>query len=223
MPLIPQPPFDDRSLAAAIARALETRIISGALGPGVRLRQDAVAAEFRASHVPVREAFRRLEAIGLAVAEPRRGVRVAPLTPADVLEVAAMRATLEPLALRHALPRLTKADFTAIRTAIEEGARGTEIADLEEANRRFHAALLTPCAMPRLLAAIAGLHRMGARHLHATWRGLNWKPRSDAEHGAILAAVEAADAEEACYLLSAHVAAAGEALAAALSTDPTDP
>lgn len=222
MPVAPQPPSDDRSLAAAIARALEARIVSGALAPGVRLRQDAVAAEFRASHVPVREAFRRLEAAGLAVAEPRRGVRVAPLAPADVLEVAAMRAALEALALRHALPRLTRADLAAARTATEEGAQGREIAAWEEANRRFHAALLAPCAMPRLLAAIADLHRMGARHLHATWRDLHWQPRSDAEHRAILAAVEAGDVEKACDLLSAHVADAGEALAAALTAHPTD-
>lgn len=77
--------------------------------------------------------------------------------------------------------------------------------------------------MPRLLAAIADLHRMGARHLHATWRDLHWQPRSDAEHRAIVAAVEAGDAEEACALLSAHVAAAGEGLAATLSTHSTHP
>ena len=92
----------------------------------------------------------------------------------------------------------------------------------EEANRRFHATLLAPCAMPRLLAAIADLHRMGARHLHATWREFHWQPQSDAEHRAILEAVETGNAEEACNLLSAHVTAAGEALAAALSTHPID-
>lgn len=222
MPVTPQPPSDDHSIAAAIARALEMRIISGALAPGARLRQDAVAAEFRASHVPVREAFRRLEAVGLAVAEPRRGVRVAPLAPADVLEVAAMRAALEALALRHALPRLASADLASIHTAMEESARGTEIEAWEEANRRFHATLLAPCAMPRLLAAIADLHRMGARHLHATWRDLHWQPRSDAEHRAIFKAVKTGKAEEACGLLSAHIVAAGKALAAAISTHSID-
>ena len=62
--------------AAQIARALADRIISGTLEPGARLRQDHVAEEFGASHVPVREAFRLLEAQGLAKNEPRRGVRV---------------------------------------------------------------------------------------------------------------------------------------------------
>ncbi|MEZ0003460.1 DNA-binding transcriptional MocR family regulator [Sinorhizobium fredii] len=89
----------DDTLASRISRALAERIISGALSPGERLRQDHVAEEFGASHVPVREAFRRLEAQGLAVSEPRRGVRVASFDLKEVREVAEMRAALEVLAL----------------------------------------------------------------------------------------------------------------------------
>ena len=70
---------DDGTLAGRIARTLADRIVAGTIAPGTRLRQDHVAAEFRASHVPVREAFRRLEAQGLVDNEPRRGARVPPL------------------------------------------------------------------------------------------------------------------------------------------------
>lgn len=52
----------DQSVAGRIAAALAERIVSGALSPGSRLMQDHVAEEFQASHVPVREAFRKLEA-----------------------------------------------------------------------------------------------------------------------------------------------------------------
>src|ERR1700744_409444 len=89
---------DDRSIAAQISRVLAARIVAGEIAPGLALRQDHIATEFRASHVPVREAFRRLEAQGLIVSEPRRGVRVAPLDAAIVLEVTKMRAALEELA-----------------------------------------------------------------------------------------------------------------------------
>ncbi|CAM5216199.1 DNA-binding transcriptional regulator, GntR family OS=Bosea thiooxidans OX=53254 GN=SAMN05660750_01446 PE=4 SV=1 [Bosea thiooxidans] len=84
-------PAED-TIAVRIAKALAERIISGAIEPGARLRQDHVAKEFATSHVPVREAFRRLEAQGLAVSEPRRGVRVASFDLAEVKEVALMRA-----------------------------------------------------------------------------------------------------------------------------------
>ncbi len=199
-----------------IARDLAARIVSGALAPGAPLRQDHIAIAFKASHVPVREAFRRLEAQGLAVATPRRGVRVAPLNPADVIEISEMRAALEALALRHALLKMDAADFAAARAALEQEANaGCDLTALEAANRRFHTALLAPCAMPRLLAAIAGLHAVAARHLFAAWRDLDWETRSAGEHRALLACVEEGDGEVAARLLSAHILDAGRALAAA--------
>lgn len=206
---------DDRSVAGQIARALAARIVSGELPPGERLRQDHVAAEFGASHVPVREAFQRLEAQGLVVLEPRRGVRVAALDPAAVLEVAEMRAALEALALRHAISRI---DLAAARRAVDDEAKAESVAGLEEANRRFHQALTTPCTMPRLLAGIADLHQASARHLFATWRRLDWRSRSGEEHRAIVAAVEAGQPDAACSLLTEHIVAAGRALAQALRT-----
>lgn len=207
---------DDRSLAGQIARALAAQIVSGALKPGERLRQDQVAQTFRASHVPVREAFRRLDAQGLVVSEPRRGVRVARLDPDDVIEVTEMRATLEALALHHAVPKMSADDLAKAHVALERCVGKTEVADWEAANRGFHEAITRPCSMPRLNAAIADLHRVSARHLFATWQSLDWQPRSDDEHRAILEAIEVKQTERACKLLTAHVLEAGHALAAIL-------
>lgn len=213
----------DQSVAGRIARALAQRIVTGALAPGAPVRQDHVAAEFGASHVPVREAFRTLEAQGLLVSEPRRGVRVAPLEPELVLEVTAMRAALEALALRHAFPRLTTADFTAAAAALAETEASTELLLWEDANRRFHRALTAPCGMKRLIAAIDDLHRTGARFLFATWRDLNWQPRSDAEHRIILAHLEAGRLEPAAAALEAHILQAGRALAQRLGENGAPP
>jgi DNA-binding GntR family transcriptional regulator len=81
---MPPAPAKEETLAVRISRILAERIVAGEIEPGTRLRQDHVAEEFGASHVPVREAFRRLEAQGLAVSEPRRGVRVASLALSEV-------------------------------------------------------------------------------------------------------------------------------------------
>lgn len=161
--------------AAQIARTLADRIVSGALEPGARLRQDHIAEEFGASHVPVREAFRLLEAQGLAKSEPRRGVRVAAFDLNQVREVAEMRAALEVLALRNAAQHLTPAILKAAEEAILEGDQARDVIAWETANRRFHRLLLTPCSMPRLLAAIDDLHAASARFLFSAWRS-NWKP-----------------------------------------------
>ncbi|ASY62003.1 putative biotin regulatory protein BioR (GntR family) [Sinorhizobium sojae CCBAU 05684] len=194
----------DDTLASRISRALAERIISGQLAPGERLRQDHVAEEFGASHVPVREAFRRLEAQGLAVSEPRRGVRVASFDLKEVREVAEMRAVLEVLALRHAIPHLTRAilDRAEVATAAADSSR--DVRSWEAANRAFHRLILEPCAMPRLLAAIDDLHAASARFLFSIWRS-SWEARTDHDHRAILAALRQGKGEEAAAILERHV------------------
>jgi DNA-binding GntR family transcriptional regulator len=210
--------IDDQSVAHRITAALADRIVTGALSPGARLMQDHVAAEFQASHVPVREAFRTLEAQGLVISTPRRGVRVSPLDPAMVLEVTEMRAALEGLALHHALPRLGRADLDAAHRALVEGEASDQIAVWEVANRRFHLAITAPCDMPRLMAAIGDLHRSTTRFLFATWKHLDWQPRSDTEHRAILERLERGDGTRARALLESHVREAGRALVEHLRT-----
>ncbi len=208
---------DDRSLVDRITETLADRIVAGLIAAGARLAQDHVAAEFGASHVPVREAFRRLEARGLVLSEPRRGVRVAPIDAATVLEVTEMRAALEGLALRHAIPRLGPADVAAAEAALRIGGSSDDPKVWDIANRRFHRSLIAPCAMPRLLAAIDDLHQAAARFLHATWRAVDRQSQADAiEHRAILAAAVDGKAQEASDLLGAHISRAGRALMARL-------
>jgi len=212
----------DQSISGRIARELADRIISGALAPGSPLRQDHVAEELGASHVPVREAFRKLEAQGLVVSKPRCGVRVSQIDPGVVLEVTEMRAALESLALHHSMPRMSVSSLDAARQALAEAEASDRIADWEAANRRFHMTLIEPCGMPRLLDTISDLHRSAARFLYATWKDLDWQPRSDSEHRAILRAVKRGDGARARTLLEAHVRDAGAALVERLRESAAD-
>src|SRR5579864_6892056 len=111
---------DSMTIATRIAGAIAEQIISGALAPNAPLRQDYVARQFNSSHVPVREAFRQLEAQHLVISIPRRGVRIAPLDAASVREIVEMRAALEVVALRHAASRMTPAHLARIELALIE-------------------------------------------------------------------------------------------------------
>lgn len=192
------------TIASRISRVLADRIVRGELAAGARLRQDHIAEEFQTSHVPVREAFRRLEAQGLAISEPRRGVRVASFDLAEVREVAEMRAALEVLALRHAARHLTPAILDAAEEATREGDAAADVQAWEEANRRFHGLILAPCGMKRLLASIDDLHAASARFLFSAWQS-GWEKRTDHDHRAILAALRQGRAEEAAAILQKHV------------------
>lgn len=194
----------DDTLAIRISKVLAERIIAGSLIPGARLGQDHIAAEFSTSHVPVREAFRRLEAQGLVVSEPRRGVRVSGFSLGEVREVAEMRAALEVLALRQAAPHLTRAILDQAEEATRAGDKAGDVQAWEEANRRFHRVLLTPCAMPRLLKSIDDLHTASARFLFSGWRA-EWEAPTDRDHRAVLAALRAGQVDLAAGVLARHV------------------
>ncbi|MGY3353656.1 DNA-binding GntR family transcriptional regulator [Bradyrhizobium sp. GM0.4] len=169
------------------------------------LRQDHVAREFNSSHVPVREAFRQLEAQHLVVAVPRRGVRVAPLDTNSVKEIAEMRAALEVVALRNAAPKFTSTHLARIELALIEGDNAQTIQDFEMANRAFHQALVAPCAMPRLLASLDGLQLANSRLVFAMARNAGGRPRSNQDHRLILQALRARNVDQACNLLARHI------------------
>lgn len=198
------------TVASRISRALAERIIHGELVPGARLAQDHIAEEFGASHVPVREAFRRLEAQGLVVSLPRRGVRVASFDLKQVREVAEMRAALEVLALRHAAPNLTSEVLAAAEQAAADADDAKDVRTWEEANRRFHRLIVSTCGMPRLLSVIDDLHAVSARFLFVAWRA-TWEARTDHDHRAILEALKSGNASEAARILERHVQWIGRA------------
>src|SRR5690242_13673613 len=193
------------TIAASIAESMAERIISGALPPHTPLRQDHVAREFNSSHVPVREAFRQLEAQHLAVSVPRRGVRVAPLDATSVREIAEMRAALEVVALRNAAPRMAPSDLAKIELALIEADNAETLPEFEVANRAFHRALVTPCGMPRLLASLDGLQLANSRLVFAMGRHAGWRPRSNQDHRLILGALRARNLDQACNLLARHI------------------
>jgi len=197
------------TIASRISRELAERIVTGVIAAGARLRQDHIADEFGASHVPVREAFRRLEAQGLVVSEPRRGVRVAGFSLDEVKEVAEMRAALEVLALRHAAPHLTRAILDAAEAANHAGEKAVDVQAWDEANRSFHRLILSPCGMPRLLKSIDDLQVVSARLLFSGWRA-EWEAPTDRDHRAILSALRVGDVEQAAAVLARHVQWVGQ-------------
>lgn len=199
----------DDTLAVRISKTLADRIISGAVAAGAKLRQDHIAAEFGASHVPVREAFRLLETQGLVVSEPRRGFRVAGFSLGEVREVAEMRAALEVLALRHAAPHLTKSILDQAENATRACEKAGDVQAWERANRSFHRIILAPCAMPRLLKTIDDLQTASARFLFSGWRA-EWEAPTDRDHRAILHALRADDVDSAAAVLARHVQWAGQ-------------
>jgi DNA-binding GntR family transcriptional regulator len=101
----PAPPSSallHRTIASQIADALAVGIIQERYGPGDRLNEVQIAAQWGVSRSPVREALRILEARGLVTIAPQRGARITALSLQEVEQLFEIRAVLVGLAARRA-------------------------------------------------------------------------------------------------------------------------
>ncbi len=193
---------------------LRDDIVTGRLMPGEPLRQDEIARSLGVSHVPIRETFVRLQAEGLVEIRPRRGVIVSDLSAADFEEVNEMRAVLECLALRKAIPNITDADVRKAEKLLDRIDR--QPASWVELNIAFHSIIYRPAGWPRLLNQILSLQRNVARYVHRWVEITNNAIASQREHRRLLALIESGKTEEACSLLTAHILEPGHILVSEL-------
>jgi len=199
--------------AAEIAARLCDEIVSGAIEGGARLGQDALAARFGVSRMPVREALRLLEAQGLVDVPPNRSAIVARLSRDDLVDIFDMRASAEPLALGLALPHLTNAQIDRA-AEIQHDIEHAPLDRFGDLNAAFHRTLHAPCGRPRLLAHIDSLNALADRYLRLAIGTMDHQGPSDAEHHALLEACRDRDEASARAVLTAHIVRARDALAA---------
>jgi DNA-binding GntR family transcriptional regulator len=156
-----------RTLADAAVSILHAAILNGDFAPGERLRIEDLAARLDMSPMPVREALRELDALGLVEHTPHRGAKVAELSLDDLRETAEVRLALETLAVRRAAEVFTAEDAQVAERHLADWDRAkrskeTHTARIEHA--RFHLALYTAARSRWLLRSIRPVWENGERY-----------------------------------------------------------
>lgn len=215
----------DVSLSKVVREDLLGRILRGGLAPGSRINEPDVAERMGVSRVPVREALRELEAMGLVVARKNVGVFVRELAPREVADLYELRAVLDGHAgtraaalgdvPRRALSKILDAATGAMRKA----ARRQDVTSYYAENLRFHWAIVEAAGNEKFSDAYRGV----VQQLHL-WRLKNLAQpvgmaASIAEHDAIARAIHEADPALAGRLLADHVGAARQRLETHLSEE----
>lgn len=113
----------------------------GQLAPGSRMAVDKLADELGSSRIPVREALRQLEAEGLVVSVPRRGVMVREVDEQDIDDAYGLLEAAEVLAASRAVERVTPEMLSRMTYWADEMLRLGDRPDPEAmlvAHRSFH-------------------------------------------------------------------------------------
>ena len=195
------------ALPDLISRALREDISRGVFKPGDQIRMRDLADRFGVSPMPVREALRRLEAEGLVIFEKNRRISVTRLSSEEMDEVSQIRLELEPLALRHAIPRLRQ-DAAALGELQELIAAMDTERDPDAwrtLNERFHRMLYHAAGMPRLETIVNSLMGSIEAYIRIYVRTREHLSHSQNQHREILDCVRTGDIERAEEVLRAHI------------------
>jgi DNA-binding GntR family transcriptional regulator len=198
-----------------VLELLRTDIVEQRLRPGHRLIERELIEQIGVSRTTVREVLRQLAAEGLVTTIPQRGAIVASPSRADAEDLYEMRATLEALAARRFAQRATDQQVAALRrsfNALERVARTPgAIPEILRAKNAFYDVLLDG-SRDAPIHAILGSLRARIAMLRTTSLSVAGRPaRALDEIRAIVAAIEARDAERAAEAAARHVEQAARA------------
>jgi DNA-binding GntR family transcriptional regulator len=211
-------PLPDQNLADAVADRIRAAIWSGQYQPGDRLVERRLAHEFGISHIPLREALARLTEEGLVERLPRRGARVASLTPRMLEEVSSLRVVLEQFVIRRLKDRFTPEAYLELQGVVDRMVKAAEDHDLvrvHEIDQEFHQRLweLTDHA---LLVELAAQMRSRTSHFYraaAASLGPDEVRRHADSHQQLLDVIASGDRRAAERAMQHHVEQAAKRIA----------
>lgn len=186
-------------------------ICAGTFKPGERLTQDEIAERLNVSRQPVTSALALLKSQGFLQDAGRRGLAVAPIDPARFEAIYQLRSAVEPLAVRLATARMTASDAARGRALVAQGKRLAASGDAKailQADVDFHAWIYALSGNP----LIAETMQLNWQHLRRAMSEVLRQPSMSKpvweEHGRIVEAMAAGDADRAAQRMYDHIVVA---------------
>jgi DNA-binding GntR family transcriptional regulator len=187
---------------------IRQRILDNAWPPGHQALEQALALELGMSRTPVREALIRLQNEGLVEVVPRHGMRVLPVSPADMQEIYDILTSLEAMAAELVARRKpAAAELASLDKASRDMEKALKKDDLDawaEADERYHRQLIELCGNRKLAAIVYNYWDRAHRARMVTLRMRPKPVNSTREHLAVVEAIRRGDALAARELHRAH-------------------
>lgn len=206
---------DAAPIQDTIEADLRDQILEGIIAPGGRINVRQLETVYGVSHIPIREAIRRLEGEGLIVSVPRRGVIAAEVSLRELDEVYDLRRIVEPSVARRSVERATSADLDAMRDAhdrLETAEKQPADAEFSSSHWDFHWALLAPGSTGEIERLVHRLWRVADRYVRIT-KAIAVDV-AHVQHTQLRDAFEAGDGGAAADILERHLHLTGDSLRA---------
>ncbi len=189
-----------------VYKVLHYGIVSGEIPGGTQLKQDEISHALNVSHIPVREAMRRLESLRLVHIQPNRGATVTQLDRGTILDMMEVRASLSSMLLLKSAPLLTDQDYAEMEEILSREATDIGIKESEELNYRFHGLLFSHSNNPVAILFMDLIHVNIDRYLrHNFYAPQEMRERTTREHREIMETCRKGDYQKAAQLMSDHI------------------
>jgi DNA-binding GntR family transcriptional regulator len=197
------------SLADRAYREIRDRLVMLEIRPGSPINEDQLGASLSMGRTPVREALKRLAHERLVVAYPRRGTFATDVNITDLAHISEVRQHLEPIAAASAARRATAEERGALGDLAarlgSETMSQLDPAALMRVDLQAHRALYAATHNPFLEDTLTTYDNLASRIWCLFMHRLPGMAGHVSEHGPLLEAVVAGDADGAAELASNHV------------------
>ncbi|MEV7087736.1 GntR family transcriptional regulator [Streptomyces sp. NPDC093085] len=189
-------------------RAIRDRLVMLDIRPGAPINEDQLAHSLGLGRTPVREALKRLQYERLITAYPRRGTFATEVNITDLAHISEVRRQLEPMAAARAAHRAgagERARLTALLGEVERLAAGETAEELMRLDLAVHRGIYAAVRNPYLEDTLVQYDNLATRVWCLFFDRLPGMAGHIQEHGPLLRAIVAGEAESAADLARNHV------------------
>lgn len=210
--------------AERVRRELEAEINNGVRAPGEPLDEAELMERFNVSRTPVRTAILQLASHGLITIVPRSGTYVARMSPQDLLAMLEVLAEMEAACAKLAARRMSTADRQRLK-ALHVHAQ--QIGDSDPAaydryNQELHGIIYAASLNPYLTEQILLIRRRTKVYRRSIFQEPGRIGTSYAEHGKIIDAIVAGDADGAHRHMLEHISGSSKDFLGLLARLPAE-
>lgn len=198
------------SITDLASRHVQEWIITGEFQPGQQIKEEEISQRLGISRPPVREALKMLEAAGLVIRKPRRGVFVPEMTDKDMWEVYTLKATLYEMATALAVDAITEKGIRKLESFLakmEACVKKTplDVLRYQSLHKDFHNSIMCIAGNERLRVFAKNLHNQVSRFSYTSLQRTDHLHSSIRYHRDIVNAIKGKDKSLACKLMKEHV------------------
>ena len=187
---------------------IKQKILEGIYKPSEKLIESHLAKELGVSRNTIKKAFLMLEKEKLIVLEENKGAKIKSFTLQEVNNYLEIRAALEGVIIRSAVPKIANEDLHALQEILDHMKsciEGNHLDEYSKLNKEFHQTIYKAAQNEQAVELVSMIKTQLIRYHFRTILVPGRNQSSFEEHTAIFNALQKRDADEAEAAIKRHI------------------